>query len=54
MVVGPTGSDVTVDGGKIWHGFSNVSLDAVECLCKQVRWASGPKGVVARLNSIPL
>ena len=48
VAVGPTGSDVSVDGGKNWRTFSNASLDAVECV-KGACWASGV-GIVAKLE----
>ncbi|KAI2635860.1 oxidoreductase [Hypomontagnella submonticulosa] len=49
LAVGPTGSDVTFDSGKTWHGFNNGSFDSVECVKGPVCWASGEKGRVARL-----
>jgi photosystem II stability/assembly factor-like uncharacterized protein len=48
VAVGPTGSDVSVDGGKNWKTFSNESFDAVECV-KGTCWASGV-GRVAKLE----
>ncbi|RBQ96913.1 hypothetical protein VDGD_05429 [Verticillium dahliae] len=49
VAVGPTGSDVTVDGGRTWTGFDGGAFDSVECVGKNVCWASGPSGRVARL-----
>ncbi|KAI0122468.1 oxidoreductase [Daldinia grandis] len=49
LAVGPTGSDYTLDGGINWRGFDNSSLDSVECVKGGACWASGEKGVVARL-----
>ncbi|KAI8958035.1 oxidoreductase [Daldinia sp. FL1419] len=49
FAVGPTGSDYTLDGGINWHGFSNCSLDSVECVKGGICWASGEKGAVTRL-----
>jgi photosystem II stability/assembly factor-like uncharacterized protein len=49
IAVGPSGSDVSVDGGKNWRNFGNGSFDAVECV-KGTCWASGAKGRVARLD----
>ncbi|KAI1660435.1 oxidoreductase [Daldinia decipiens] len=49
LAVGPTGSDYTLDGGRNWHEFDNSSLDSVECVKRDVCWASGEKGAVACL-----
>ncbi|KAK8045746.1 cytochrome p450 [Apiospora saccharicola] len=49
VAVGPTGSDLTLDGGRTWNGFDDGSFDAVECVGGRVCWASGEKGRVARL-----
>lgn len=48
IAVGPTGSDVTTDGGRSWTGFSELPLDAVQCV-RSTCWASGPEGTVVRL-----
>jgi photosystem II stability/assembly factor-like uncharacterized protein len=53
VAVGPTGSDVSVDGGRSWTQFDDGSYDSVECAghgFKAACWASGPKGAVARLS----
>ncbi|KAH7029111.1 oxidoreductase [Microdochium trichocladiopsis] len=50
IAVGPTGSDVSVDGGRTWHGFYNGSFDSVECVNAGACWASGSGGRVARLS----
>ncbi|KAF2115779.1 hypothetical protein BDV96DRAFT_612404 [Lophiotrema nucula] len=50
VAVGTTGSDVTFDGGKNWQSFDNGTFDAVECVSKNVCWASGSKGRVGRLQ----
>ncbi|KAK9790494.1 putative Oxidoreductase [Seiridium cardinale] len=50
VAVGPTGSDITLDGGNTWNGFGNGSFDSVECISGQVCWASGEAGRVARLT----
>ncbi|KAJ1325830.1 YCF48-related protein [Microdochium nivale] len=49
IAVGPTGSDISVDGGRTWYGFHNGSFDSVECVDARACWASGPRGRVARL-----
>ena len=48
IAVGPTGSDVTRNGGRSWSPFSTVPLDAVQCVAKTC-WGSGPAGTVVRL-----
>ncbi len=49
VAVGPTGSDVTYDGGRTWARFSRENFDAVSCTPSGACWASGPEGAVARL-----
>ena len=49
IVVGPTGSDVTVDQGDTWQGFDDGSFDTVDCAGGHVCWASGEQGRVAYL-----
>lgn len=50
IAVGPTGSDVTLDGGKKWATFDHWSFDAVQCPQPGVCWASGMGGRVAKLK----
>jgi photosystem II stability/assembly factor-like uncharacterized protein len=50
LAVGPTGSDVTIDGGKRWHQFDTGSFDTVDCGRDGACWASGTKGRVATLH----
>jgi photosystem II stability/assembly factor-like uncharacterized protein len=48
IAVGPTGSDVSYDGGRTWTPFDDAAYDVVDCppgTC----WASGPAGAVAVL-----
>jgi len=49
VVVGPSGSDASTDGGKTWTGFDNGSFDTVDCGHGKACWASGEQGRVARL-----
>ncbi|KAI8316641.1 cytochrome p450 [Colletotrichum sp. SAR11_59] len=49
VAVGPSGSDVTIDGGRTWRTFDTGSFDSVECLAGRVCWASGSSGRVGRL-----
>ncbi|MEO3937735.1 oxidoreductase [Dermatophilaceae bacterium Soc4.6] len=50
LAVGPTGSDVTTDGGRTWQTFDTGSFDSVQCTSGSVCWASGELGRVARLT----
>jgi photosystem II stability/assembly factor-like uncharacterized protein len=50
IAVGPSGSDVSYDGGQTWQPINDNSFDTVDCghgAC----WASGEQGRVARLVS---
>ncbi len=51
VAVGPTGSDVSVDGGRSWRPLTKdgPSFDAVQCPSDRMCWASGPRGRVGRL-----
>ncbi|WP_202867518.1 WD40/YVTN/BNR-like repeat-containing protein [Kribbella pittospori] len=52
IAVGPSGSDVSFDGGRSWKQFYDGSFDSVECGGHGSQagcWASGAKGAVARL-----
>lgn len=49
VAVGPTGSDITRDGGVTWRTFDTGSLDAVQCV-QGACWASGDLGAVAHLR----
>ena len=46
--VGPTGSDVSYDGGRTWKRFDTGSFDSVEC-AGHTCFASGEAGRIARL-----
>ncbi len=48
LAVGPSGSDVSRDGGWTWKPFDDGSFDSVEC-AKGACWASGEQGRVAKL-----
>ncbi len=50
IAVGPTGSDVSVDGGRHWRSFDVGSFDTVDCTWMRVCWASGEKGRVGVLR----
>ena len=49
VAVGPTGSDITYDGGASWAPFDTTNLDAVVCTHDGACWASGRAGTVATL-----
>ncbi|HEX7745408.1 MAG TPA: oxidoreductase [Micromonosporaceae bacterium] len=50
IAVGPTGSDISYDGGNTWGRFDDGSFDAVDCAAGLVCWASGEQGRVAALR----
>ncbi|MDJ1131048.1 WD40/YVTN/BNR-like repeat-containing protein [Streptomyces iconiensis] len=50
LSVGPTGSDLTLDGGRNWRTFDRGSYDTVDCARDLGCWASGEKGRIARLE----
>jgi photosystem II stability/assembly factor-like uncharacterized protein len=49
IAVGPSGSDVSGDGGRTWERFDSGSFDTVDCAHPNACWASGEQGRVARL-----
>lgn len=44
VVVGPTGSDASFDGGQTWQRFDDGSFDTVDCAHPGACWASGVSG----------
>jgi photosystem II stability/assembly factor-like uncharacterized protein len=50
LAVGPTGSDISNDGGLTWHRFDTGSFDAVACAPDGACWASGEQGRLAELD----
>ncbi|GAA5030327.1 oxidoreductase [Terrabacter aeriphilus] len=50
LAVGPTGSDVSTDGGRSWSTFDTGSFDAVECTHDGACWAAGEQGRVGVLT----
>ncbi|MFJ3223416.1 WD40/YVTN/BNR-like repeat-containing protein [Streptomyces sp. NPDC086783] len=50
LAVGPTGTDLTTDGGRTWRTVDTGSYDTVDCAPDLGCWASGEKGRVARLE----
>ncbi|MCA1655631.1 MAG: oxidoreductase [Pseudonocardiaceae bacterium] len=50
FAVGPTGSDVSIDGGRRWRQFYEGSFDTVDCGFDGACWASGAQGAVGTLR----
>jgi photosystem II stability/assembly factor-like uncharacterized protein len=50
LAVGPTGSDVSDDGGRTWRRFDTGSFDSVDCAPDGACWASGEAGRAAKLS----
>ena len=50
LAVGPTGSDVSFNGGRDWRQFHDGSFDTVDCTRDGSCWASGAKGAVGTLS----
>ncbi len=50
LAVGPTGSDLSRDGGHTWKRFDTGTFDAVLCAHDGSCWASGDLGRVAKLR----
>lgn len=49
IAVGPTGSDVSFDGGRTWRPIDGSSLDTVQCVAGRC-WAAGENGRIAILE----
>ncbi|KUJ70765.1 oxidoreductase [Streptomyces albus subsp. albus] len=49
LAVGPTGSELTLDGGHSWRSFDDGSYDTVDCAPDLGCWAAGERGRAARL-----
>jgi photosystem II stability/assembly factor-like uncharacterized protein len=49
LAVGPSGSDVSTDGGPTWHRFDDGSFDTTDCASPNACWASGEQGRAAYL-----
>ncbi|MFE9236278.1 WD40/YVTN/BNR-like repeat-containing protein [Streptomyces sp. NPDC007007] len=50
LAVGPTGTDLTLDGGRTWRTVDPGSYDTVDCTPDLGCWAAGEKGRVARVG----
>ena len=51
VAVGPTGSDVSMNGGRTWSTFDTTDYDGIHCATDGACWASGPDGAVAKLKT---
>ena len=49
IVVGPTGSDLSRDGGRTWRSLDTGSFETVDC-ASAVCWAAGEHGRVGVLS----
>lgn len=49
IAVGPTGSDLSLDGGRHWRQFDTGSFDTVSCPTPVTCWAAGEHGRVGTL-----
>ncbi len=50
VAVGSSGSDMSLDGGKTWKNLDKASYNAVQTKGKNVIWAVGDKGMVAKMK----
>jgi photosystem II stability/assembly factor-like uncharacterized protein len=50
IAVGPSGSDVSVDGGRHWSPFSTADLDTIDCGYDGACFASGDDGAIGVLS----
>lgn len=50
IAVGTSGTDITFDGGRNWRPVDNGIFDTVNCVSRNVCWASDSQGRVARLD----
>lgn len=50
IAVGPSGSDLSLDGGNHWRQFDSGSFDTVDCGFDGACWASGEQGRVAKFK----
>ena len=50
VVVGPSGSDISTDGGDTWKKFDNAPLNTLSVAPDGSLWAAGPDGRIAELR----
>ncbi len=51
LAVGPTGEDISRDGGAHWEHTDSLNLNAIAVLDEQNIWGAGPKGVIAHYEA---
>jgi photosystem II stability/assembly factor-like uncharacterized protein len=54
VAVGPTGSDVSVDGGESWRPMGTTGFNSVGFAAPAAGWAVGEDGLVARFEGLDL
>jgi photosystem II stability/assembly factor-like uncharacterized protein len=52
IAVGPTGTDVSMDGGENWRRLGTLGFDAVGFAGPEAGWAVGEEGRIARFSGI--
>jgi photosystem II stability/assembly factor-like uncharacterized protein len=50
IAAGPSGSDISVDGGKNWRQFDSGNYNAISFVSSRAGWAVGPRGRIARFR----
>lgn len=50
IATGPSGSDVSTDGGQTWKTFDKGGYNAVSFVSSEAGWAVGPRGRIARFQ----
>jgi hypothetical protein len=52
IAVGPTGTDVSIDGGENWRRLGTTGFDAVGFAGPAAGWAVGEEGRIARFEGV--
>jgi photosystem II stability/assembly factor-like uncharacterized protein len=55
IAVGPTGTEISTDGGRTWTTIGSTGFHAVQCVgnLSVSCWASGPDGMIGKLVGLP-
>ena len=55
IAVGPSGTEISDDGGRAWTTIGGTGFHSVQCVgnLEPVCWASGPEGMVGLLVGLP-
>jgi photosystem II stability/assembly factor-like uncharacterized protein len=48
IATGPSGSDISTDGGNTWREFDKGNYNAISFVSSEAGWAVGPRGAIAR------